>query len=86
MGRLTLLGLLRSQWSPIQPVVTANLSGKTVVITGSNTGLGFEAAKHFAKMNPGRLILACRNQEKGEAALGSTFQSTFWLVRLLRTA
>ncbi len=80
MGRLTLLGLLQNQWSPIQPVVTANLAGKTVVITGSNTGLGFEAAKHFAKMDPERLILACRSQEKGEAALGSTFKGTFWLV------
>ncbi|KAF8350270.1 hypothetical protein F5887DRAFT_422881 [Amanita rubescens] len=86
MGRLTLLGLLRSQWSPIQPVVTANLAGKTVVITGSNTGLGFEAAKHFAKMNPGRLILACRSQEKGEVALGKLRTETgydqgeVWLV------
>jgi retinol dehydrogenase-12 len=86
MGRLTLLGLLRSQWSPIHPVVTANLAGKTVVITGSNTGLGFEAAKHFAKMNPGRLILACRSQEKGEVALGSTFKFAVWPTQLLRTA
>jgi len=36
---------------------------------GSNVGLGLEAARHLAKMNPKKLILACRNQEKGERAV-----------------
>lgn len=53
------------------PVVTADLSGKTVIVTGANTGLGFEAAKHFARMNAGRLILACRSEAKGKAAVES---------------
>ncbi|KAG6826512.1 hypothetical protein H0H92_015524 [Tricholoma furcatifolium] len=39
------------------------------MVTGANTGLGFEATKHFAAMNAGRLILACRNQEKGTSAV-----------------
>ncbi|KAJ2914335.1 hypothetical protein MD484_g6085, partial [Candolleomyces efflorescens] len=47
---------------------TTDLSGQTVIVVGANTGLGFEAAKHFARMNPGRLILACRSKEKGAAA------------------
>lgn len=68
MGR-TFLDFLRDQWASTPPVVTANLAEKTVVVTGANTGLGFEASKHFARMNPGKLILACRNQQKGEAAL-----------------
>jgi NAD(P)-dependent dehydrogenase (short-subunit alcohol dehydrogenase family) len=46
-----------------------DLSGKTVLVVGANAGLGFEAAKHFASMNPGRLVLGCRSQEKGQAAL-----------------
>ncbi|KAG7440361.1 uncharacterized protein BT62DRAFT_1012716 [Guyanagaster necrorhizus] len=29
---------------------------KTLVLIGANTGLGFEAAKHFARMNPARLV------------------------------
>ncbi|KAF8625040.1 hypothetical protein AX17_006954 [Amanita inopinata Kibby_2008] len=69
MARKTLFGFVRDQWRPVPPLVTTNLSGRTVVIIGANTGLGLEAAKHFARMNPGRLILGCRDQQKGEAAV-----------------
>ena len=70
MAKLSLLDVLRVQcWDRIPPVVRTDLSGKTVVITGANVGLGLEAAKHFASMNPSRLILACRSREKGEKAL-----------------
>jgi FlaA1/EpsC-like NDP-sugar epimerase len=51
---------------PMPPVVTADLAGKTVVVTGANMGLGFEAAKHLARMNPRKLIIAVRSQEKGQ--------------------
>jgi retinol dehydrogenase 12 len=51
---------------PMPPVVTADLTGKTVVVTGANIGLGFEAAKHLARMGPKKLIIAVRSQEKGE--------------------
>ena len=53
------------------PVAHADLSGKTVVVVGANTGLGYEATKHFALMNPERLILACRSQQRGTAAMES---------------
>lgn len=56
----------------VPPVVEKNLEGQTVVVTGANVGLGFEAAKHFARMNPGKLIIACRDQQRGNAALQST--------------
>ena len=69
MVKRTLLGFVRDQWAPVPPVQTADLAGKTVVVTGANTGLGFETAKHFARMNPAKLILACRSQQRGEAAL-----------------
>ncbi|KZO94460.1 short-chain dehydrogenase [Calocera viscosa TUFC12733] len=46
-----------------------SLEGKIVIITGSNIGLGFEAAKHLARMRPGRLILACRDPKKAQIAL-----------------
>jgi len=57
------------QWRAIPPVISSDLSGKTVIVTGANIGLGFETAKHFARMNPGKLVLACRNKEKGLEAL-----------------
>lgn len=67
----SILAFLKDQFTHVPPVITADLSGKTVVVTGANAGLGFQAAKHFAKMKPGRLILGCRNEEKGKAAVDS---------------
>lgn len=41
-----------------------NQTGKTVFITGANTGLGYEAAKVLADKNA-RVIMGCRSEEKG---------------------
>lgn len=41
---------------------------KTILITGANSGLGFEAAKQLAKQGH-EIILLCRNKEKGEIAV-----------------
>ncbi len=46
----------------------AKLDGKTAIITGANTGIGLETAVDFAQRN-GRVVLACRSEEKGEAAV-----------------
>ena len=45
----------------------AKLDGKTVIITGANTGIGLETAVDLAKRNA-RVILACRSVERGETA------------------
>ena len=45
----------------------ARLDGKTVIITGANTGIGLETAMDLAKRNA-RVILACRSVERGEKA------------------
>lgn len=43
---------------------------KTVIITGGNSGLGFECAKSIARENAGwHIVLACRNLEKGMGAV-----------------
>jgi len=66
--QLSFFQILREQLATVPSVEYEDLSGKTVVIIGANIGLGFEAAKHFARMNPGRIILGCRSKERGEAA------------------
>ena len=43
-------------------------SGRTYIVTGSNTGLGFEAAQHLALAGAARVILAVRNPAAGEVA------------------
>lgn len=62
----------KEQNAPAKPVVTADLTGKTVLVLGGNTGLGREAARHMASMNAARVILGCRSVEKGNAAADGT--------------
>ena len=44
-------------------------AGKTILITGSNTGLGYVAAEELAKLGPAKIILACRDEGRGQAAV-----------------
>ncbi|KAJ7587092.1 hypothetical protein C8J56DRAFT_787096 [Mycena floridula] len=67
---------LAEQRSRLKPVLTADLTGKVICITGANTGLGFQAAKHFARMNPQKLILTSRDEEKGNKALKELIKET----------
>ena len=69
----TFLSFVADQWSTLPPVESVDLSGKTVVVVGANVGIGFEAATHFARMSPAKLIVACRNDDKGKAAVSGTF-------------
>ncbi|KAJ7368410.1 hypothetical protein DFH08DRAFT_676159 [Mycena albidolilacea] len=88
MGRLGFFTFISRQLTKQPPVLKADLTGKTVLVLGANTGLGFEATKHFATMNPARLILACRSQSRGQAALDKLQADTgyskaeLWLVDL----
>ncbi|MEN0061303.1 MAG: SDR family NAD(P)-dependent oxidoreductase [Myxococcota bacterium] len=41
---------------------------RTILITGANSGLGFEAAARFAELGYGRVVLVARTLQKGEDA------------------
>lgn len=53
------------------PVPTKSFTGQTIIITGSNTGMGLKAARHLVRLDAARVILAVRSTTKGEAAAAS---------------
>jgi NAD(P)-dependent dehydrogenase (short-subunit alcohol dehydrogenase family) len=50
-----------------------DLAGKTYLITGGNSGVGYEAAAHLRRANADVLI-ACRSAEKGKASVSKLKQ------------
>ncbi|KAI0267300.1 hypothetical protein BC834DRAFT_968824 [Gloeopeniophorella convolvens] len=70
MAKYSTLQFIHEHWSwKPKPVERADLTGKTVVVVGANVGLGFEATKHLASMNPKRLVIGCRSEKRGREAL-----------------
>ena len=74
MGWFT--SFLYSQLFVTLPEPTKDFSSQTVIVTGSNTGLGLEAARHLSRLNAAFIILAVRNHGKGEAAKKNILAST----------
>ncbi|KAJ6459679.1 hypothetical protein C8R45DRAFT_942227 [Mycena sanguinolenta] len=54
----------KPQW----PAPGTSLAGQTAIVTGCNTGLGFEAAMQLLELGLSRLVLAVRSMERGNAA------------------
>ena len=68
--------LFYSQFFVRIPYPTADFTGQTIIVTGSNTGLGLEAARHLARLGAAKIILAVRTVSKGETAAANIIQST----------
>ena len=49
-----------------------DLTGRTAVVTGANSGVGFETAAALAASGA-TVVLACRNPVRAEAARGAGF-------------
>lgn len=62
-------------------VPTVDLSEETTV-TGGNTGVGFECAKHLVTLNISHVVIACRSTKKGEVAKDRIIKETNTMARI----
>jgi len=60
-----MVALTMSNWTEAD---IPDLTGKTIVVTGANSGIGYEAARALAQKNAS-VVTGCRNPEKGGAAI-----------------
>jgi len=81
-----LLRFFTAKYRPPNDVHTS-FAGKNIIVTGSNVGLGFEAAVKFVALGASKVILGVRNIEKGqnaqkqiEARTGKTGVTEVWQV------
>lgn len=63
--------------------IAQRLGGKTILITGASTGIGYHTAKYFAEAAKGdlKLVLAARRREKLES-LQSDLQTTYPAIKV----
>uniref|UniRef100_A0A182J0H9 Uncharacterized protein n=1 Tax=Anopheles atroparvus TaxID=41427 RepID=A0A182J0H9_ANOAO len=67
IGSIVLLRLYKlRKWGWVRS--TDSLQGKTFIITGANTGLGYEATKALVRRQA-TVVMACRNMAKANAAI-----------------
>ena len=58
------------------PAGTPDLSHHVFIVTGANTGLGYEASLHLSRLGVGKLIMAVRTPSKGDEARAKILAST----------
>lgn len=69
-------GLYKQLFKSMQLPPASAIDGRTLLITGANTGLGKEAARHALGLGARAVILGVRSLEKGEQAKADIENST----------
>lgn len=69
------MGFLYSQFFVTLQYPNESFTGQTVIVTGSNVGLGKECARHLARLGA-KVILAVRNTSAGEEARQDIINTT----------
>ncbi|CAF9911137.1 MAG: hypothetical protein GOMPHAMPRED_007318 [Gomphillus americanus] len=72
---IALFNLVAGSFLPLLKVTPKDLRGKTVIVTGANSGLGYSIALALAKQNA-TVYLCCRNKAKGEKAASNIIEAS----------
>src|ERR1700753_2765976 len=67
--------LLRGKFFPPKQITTT-FEGKTIIVTGSNTGVGYATALKYVELAASTVILGVRSLQKGEIAKAQIEQAT----------
>jgi NAD(P)-dependent dehydrogenase (short-subunit alcohol dehydrogenase family) len=67
--------LLRCKFFPPEQI-TGTFEGKTVIVTGSNTGVGYATALKYVQLGASTVILGVRSLQKGEVAKAQMEKAT----------
>lgn len=60
---------IRAQYKNLPLALTpTDCQGRTYIVTGANSGIGYECVKHLARLGSSRVILGVRSRDKGEVA------------------
>lgn len=60
--------LVQGYWIDNMCVSNKDLTGQTAIITGGNSGVGFETAIGLAKRGA-KVIIACRNEHRAQVRI-----------------
>jgi retinol dehydrogenase 12 len=69
MSNIKFAEFLRDQRTTLPLPSASEIVGRTFVVTGANSGLGYECVKHLVNLGAARVILGVRTPSKGEAAV-----------------
>ena len=68
-GVVIIIALLKCYFNGGKNKHWPSLEGKTIIITGGNTGLGFISAVEMSKLKPEKIIMACRSEQRATDAI-----------------
>ncbi|RYG96856.1 SDR family NAD(P)-dependent oxidoreductase [archaeon] len=66
---------LRAKYVQGKRYQDVDLTGKVYIVTGANTGIGYETAKHLVRMN-GTVVMACRSADRAQEAKDKIIHET----------
>jgi NADPH:quinone reductase-like Zn-dependent oxidoreductase len=69
MGSIVMITATKWHWRGGVNTHYPKMNGKIVIITGANTGIGYECTNVIARLGAEKVILACRNPKLGNAAV-----------------